>query len=58
MGNDVSRVVGQNSIPPKQEEISAGFQSAQNTKRALHNFTVLFQPHSVEIYIKHRKTRF
>ena len=37
------------------------FQAALTLKghyHHFHNFTVLFQPHSVEIYIKHRKITF
>ena len=44
---------GQNSIPPKQ-----AFQTALTLKghyHHFHNFTVLFQPHSVKMYTEHTK---
>ena len=40
-------VEGQNSLPPKQAEISV--LTLKGHYHYFHNFTVLYQPHSVEI---------
>jgi hypothetical protein len=48
---------GQNYMPQKQAAIS-DLKTAlisNSSYHHFHNFTVLFQPRSVEIYIKHRK---
>jgi hypothetical protein len=49
------------SIPPKQAEISGClFKQLLHLKGIIiiFSFTVLFKPHSVEIYIKHREITF
>ena len=46
---------GQGSIPPKKAEISGSlFKQLVYSKGIIILFTILFQPHGVEIYIEHR----